>query len=454
MRRRFPHMVSTKKIQFLSFYEMKFTLVVPPILALAVVMGWSGSERYSICMLEKESDALETRLTAHFSGSGSDASTSMQKLQSKLTKKNPPAHFKKLAALMAEVRRTGSKLAMMRLEQQCKDMTQEELISALDEIDGLDTPSGSSAQLKTLLFQELCQKDPESALARLADPSRSDRSEMAGTLASAMREWSPKDLAMAEAWFNEQITAGKFDSASLDGESQLRTNFEDALMGAWISSDPAAAAARLKALPEDQRAKALWACAAKPINEEDQLAFANLVRTLAPEKSRISTLASLAFFLSSNSAATRVIGKPLADDRNDLPSDYTPVTDFFERIQATPEERAASVESCVLGKIGFLFNGHLPLEKIDTIRAWAMEQAPGVADKVTSELLWCKSFRGSTFSEVAEMATQYSSAADNDGILFEFLSHKVSESDKGEARLLAEKITDPERRQLVLDGLK
>jgi hypothetical protein len=433
---------------------MKFTLVVPPILALVVVIGWYGSERYSISILEKESDILEARLTAHFSGSESDVPTSMQKLQNKLTQKNPPAHFKKLAALMAEVRRTGSKLKMMRLEQQCKDLTQEELISALDEIDGLDTPSGSSAQLKTLLFQELCQNAPESALARLADPSRSDRSEMAKTLASAMREWSPKDLAMAEVWFKEQIAAGKFDSTSLDGESQLQSNFEYALMGAWISCDPAAAAVRLKALTEDQRANVLLACATNPIKEEDQLAFANLVRTLAPENSRISPIASLACCLLSNSAKTRVIGKFLVGDRNDLPSDYTPVTEFFERIQATPEERAAGVEICVLEKIGFLFSGHLPLEKIDTIRAWAMEQAPGVADKVTSELLWCKSFSGSTFSEIAEMATQYSSAADNDGILFEFLSHKVSESDKGEARLLAEKITDPERRQLVLDGLK
>ena len=83
-----------------------------------------------------------------------------------------------------------------------------------------------------------------------------------------------------------------------------------------------------------------------------------------------------------------------------------------------------------------------------------MEQAPGLADKVTSALLWRKTSRGSSFSEMAEMATRYSEANGSDSLLIEFLSAKIPESSKGEARLLAEKITDSDRRQVVLDGMK
>ena len=426
---------------------MNFKLVIPPILALVIVAGWSGSDRYLISRLERENEELKAGLTIRSSGSEAAASSSTTKPSGK------SGQFKKLAALMAEVRRTSTKLAMLRLEQQCKGMTTAELVSMLDEIHGLDVLDNGSAQLKFMLVQQLCLKAPKSALERFAGLSHKDRDEMVQTLTSAMKEWSPQDLKMADTWFNGEITNGKFDGTAIDGQNPLRDSFESGLLGAWISVDPAAAA-RLTALPENERGLAFWACTTKPIKEEDQLTFANLVRTLAPEKSRTATLADLAASVSSNSAGGRVIGKVSSDDFNDLPSDYTPVTEFLDRIKATPEERAATVEKCVLEKANSFLEGNLPIEKIETIRAWAMEQAPGLADKVTSALLWRKTSRGSSFSEMAEMATRYSEANGSDSLLIEFLSAEIPESSKGEARLLAEKITDSDRRQVVLDGMK
>ena len=427
---------------------MNAKLAIPPILALVIVAGWSGSDRYLISRLERENEELKAGLTIPSSGSEADASSSTTKTSGK------SGQFKKLAALIAEVRRTDTKLAMLRLEQQCKGMTTEELVSMLDEIHGLDVLDNGSAQLKSMLVQQLCLKAPKSALERFAGLSHKDRDEMVHTLTSAMKEWSPQDLKMADTWFNGEITNGKFDGTAIDGQNPLRDSFESGLLGAWISVDPAAAAARLTALPENERGLAFWACTARPIKEEDQLTFANLVRTLAPEKSRTATLADLAASVSSKSAGGRVIGKISSDDFNDLPSDYTPVTEFLDRIKATPEERAATVEKCVLEKANSFLEGNLPVEKIETIRAWAMEQAPGLADKVTSALLWRKTSRGSSFSEMAEMATRYSEANGSDSLLIEFLSAKIPESSKGEARLLAEKITDSDRRQVVLDGMK
>jgi hypothetical protein len=427
---------------------MKGKLALPPVLALIIVAGWSGSERYLISGMEEENAALKARLVVQAAGSDAVASSSMTKSPGQ------PSPCKKLAALMAEVRRTGSKLAMLQLEQQCKALSKEELISALDEMDGSNSLDTASAELNTLLFEQLCLKDSQSALARFADPSRSDRAEMLRTLESTMKEWSPDDLMMAEAWFGEQDSAGLFADKSLTGGNGLRGNFENALIGAWIAADPATAAARLSALPADKRGDTLWSLAAKPVKEADQPAFANLVRKLAPEKSRTATLASLASTLASSSAEDRVIGNSIHADVNDLPSDYTAITDFLDRIQATPEEREASVKKCASSRVGFLSDGHVTRETIDVFRAWAMQQAPSVVDQVTSKLLWRQTARGATFSQVVEQVQQYRDASGTDQILIEFLSPGMPEAQAENARRYAEQISDPKLRQIILERLK
>jgi hypothetical protein len=426
---------------------MKSILIVPPILALVSIIGWTGSERHSLAMLEKESDALQARLTSH-------SSTSMQISVDKLTQKNQPTHFKKLAAMMTEALRSGSKLAMMHLEQQCKGMMKEELISALDEIDGMKTDEEWRDQLKSILFKQLCKKDLNSALTRFGDPSRSDRAEMCETLATAMKDWSKKDLMMTETWLDEQIAAGKFDSATWDGKNEVTDYLKASLLGAWLTIEPITATARLNALPKDQRLFALRCYSSGSIEEKDQLTFANHVRTLLPEGDRAATLARFACRLGPEASWRRLLGKHESEDWYSLPSDYSPVSKFFDRIGATATERENCVERTVLAKFGVMPGPHFASEKIAALRAWATEQAPSKADNLTSKLLWYNTNTGSTFSQVAEQAVRYSDASGNDGLLFEFLSQKVPKTNKDEARLLAEKITDPARRQIVLDGLK
>ena len=424
---------------------MKVKLAILPVSALIVVAGWSGRGRYLISGLEKENSALKARVVSSSAAEFSAINTKTS---------GQPSPCKKLVALMAEARRTGSKLAMLRLEQQYKALSKEEIISALDEIDGSNSLDTATAELKAQLFAQLCLKDPQSALARFEDPSRSDRAELLQTLSSTMKEWSPQDLTMAEAWFGEQDSAGLFDGKALHGEDSLRGNFEEALIGAWISADPAAAAARLNALPADKRGDTLGSLAAKPMKEADQFAFANLVRTLAPEKTRTETLARLASTQASYSAMDRVIGHSINADANDLLSDYTAATDFLDRIQATPEEREASVKKCALSKISFLSDGHVTREKIDTFRAWALKQAPSVVDQVTSELLWQQIAFGSTFEQGIEQVEQYRDGSGTDDLLIEFFSADISQAQMENARRYAEQISDPKLRQTILERLK
>jgi hypothetical protein len=119
----------------------------------------------------------------------------------------------------------------------------------------------------------------------------------------------------------------------------------------------------------------------------------------------------------------------------------------------------ACVEKSALTKISLLtFDWNtISREQIDTTRAWVMEQAPSVADKVTGIALMSSIKVGPhafTFAQAAELATQYSDESGNNGILIAFLSSRGWQFNKDEARLYAEKISDPERRQVVLDGLK
>ena len=424
---------------------MKPKWLLPPLIALVVVGGWAGNEYYSLSELEKESHLLETRLAAHTSGSETDLSS--------ITKSSGQTHpFKKIMAMYAEAQRTGSRLAKSRFEQHCKAMSKEELISALAEVDGLNTLFSTSRELMLTLFKELSLKDPRSALDRIPKTARGMEGWVLHTLTTAMKEWSPKDLEMAEAWIKETAAAGKFDIPSLGVDSRLRSNMEYALQTAWMSVDPATAAVRLGALSPDARSWAFHQATRLGVREQDQLHIANLMRTLDPGNGHVQ-LASFAEEISMSAAAGRVIGKLTDVDYNDLPGDFTAVTEFFDRVQATPEERAAGVERCILEKAKGGYDRHITLAKIDTIRKWAVAQAPTVANKVTSALLWHRATNGSSFPQVAKLATQYSHESGDDSLFVEFLSHEVPESDRAEARLLAEKITDPERRQAVLDGL-
>ena len=422
-------------------------LAIPPVLALIVLAGWAGGELHSLTELEKENDLLKARLVARTTGF--EANTSAFATASA----DQPTSLKKLMALFTAAQRDGSHLAMLRLERQLKSMTKEELLSVLAEIDGLKTPLGPSQELMVKLFKELCQKDPKSALDRVPNTPRGSGGSVVVTLTSAMKEWPPKDLEMAEAWFKEATAAGKFDTSALNERGYMQWRLKSGLLGAWIAADPAIAAARLSAMPVGNRAEALSSACDWGFREQDQLTVAHLARTIVPEEGR-EVLADIADTIAVKSAMGRVIGKYTDGDANDLTGDFSAVTDFFDRIQATPEERAACVERCILRKANGRFDRKITSDKIESIRAWTLAQAPSVLDNVTSALLWHRAGQGLTFPQVAELASQYNRKSADDSLLIKFLSQKVPEGDKADARLLAEKINDPARRQTVLDGLK
>ncbi len=416
-----------------------FILPVISLVLVIFVVGWIGRERSSISTLEEESTVHQSVLAARSSGMGPEAAPLKSKSTNRQTKQKEPINWKTVTAQIAGMHGRISEAqfqSYLRLMEKFNALSKEELISALDELATLDVTDKKSRQmLQILVLGSLCQKDPEYALTHYFSLMEDQNEGMASRLATAMAGWAGKNPTAAIAWFDQQIAAGKFDSKALDGKSPERMKFEGSLIVALNSTDPAAAAARLESLPEDQRIDSLEG-SRFDIKDEDQLAYANLIRNGLPEKAQTD------YFEWQIHIGLREKG-------------YTEITGYLDRIKATPAERAICVERAARSKIDELSqNKKVTREDLDAMREWAASQAPGTTDKVTGSAL-AEATHKLGFPEAAALATQYHEASGNDDVLIGFLmAYYPNKDSKEEARVLAQKISDVKKREEVLSRFK
>jgi hypothetical protein len=423
----------------IAFEALKYKFFIPPVVSLLVVCSWIGSECLSISTLEQESATLKKHLAARSSGSGQDDASSKQLFEDKLTKE--PIDWKKVSAQVTERQNRGGMGGMtemrtsMRIQQKLDALSKKELISAFDEIAALDLPDESRRLLQQMLFDPLCQKDPAAALTRYLDRIDDREGMMGMQLNNAIREWSHENPAAANAWFDQQIAAGKFDIKALDGKNRTRKKFESPLIRALISTDPAAAATRLKSLPEDQCVEFLCG-QLSDLKDKDQLAYANLVRSRLPQETQARALTC--------QIHNQVNGEG-----------YTQVTEYMDRIKATPVERTVCIEQAAKDKILLLsMNRKVTRDDLNAMREWANSQALKTTDKLTGYVL-ATAIRADgklDFSEAAALASQYHEASGNDDVLIGFLAEYEPSRDHSEeeGRVLAEKISDQKKREEIL----
>jgi hypothetical protein len=414
---------------------------IPPAVALVLVGGWVGSQRHSISVVENETVVLRKRLAAVAAEIDDGGSARRAAAPGKTAGGRDVIDWKKVAAQMGGMNRGGSMSdmrAMVKLQQQLISMSRDELATALKELTALDLPADSQAILENMLIGPLVEKDPEFALTLFADRLNDDRNGTNWQLSRAMQEWLKKDSRAAGAWFDEQIAAGKFESKTLDGKNQTRLQFEGALITTLMESDPAAVSARLAALPVDQRSQVLSNHMTGNLKEENQAAFADLVRSQLAEADQARTFAQTASRMASDEG-------------------YEKVNSYMDRINATPAERAACVEQVANSKVQVLSRTQkVTRENIESIREWAQSQAPDASDSVTGKALARASSGGRStmeFSEAAELAGQYHAASGNDDVLIGFLEGGSAWSHKEQARELAAKISDEKRRNQILQQL-
>ncbi len=354
---------------------------------------------------------------------------------------NERIDWKSLSAQIESAQQGGSvgeMRAMMNFQQRLDKMTTEEMADALDQIASLDLPSATRSMLESMIIDPLIAQDPELALQRFGDRIQSDPDGVGWQLSNALKEWAKTDLSAATAWFDKQIADGNFESKSLDGRSDMRLQFEGALMESLLSSDPDAAARRLAELPEDQRREVLQQIPFGEISEQSRKAYADLVRGLVPADEREGSFAHI---------ATELVGS----------GGYSDVSSFLDAVRATPAERAAAAMDAADTKLEKLATeGKVTAADVDEMRAWLKLQAPDQVDSITGKALAeAAQERGRfKFTEAAELALQYHQRSGNDDVLVAFLESYSARSNLDQAKHLAEMIKDDARRAEILRGLR
>lgn len=417
-----------------SLSRLKATHLIPPLAALVLVGGWNVAHMRSISSLKRDAAELRVNLSAaRVSPPGVTPSTA--------SASQGPIDWKQMPSRIAEFQQGGEKAqlrAMIDFQQRLKNMSREELITALDEIDALGLSENDRDEMLTWILESLVKLDPQYALARFVDQIESSSSAVGWHLASAFGKWAKTDPAAATAWFDRQIAGGKFESRTLDGRSEIRSTFESELLETLLSSDLATAARRIQALPEDQRREILEQLPFSELDPNEQKAYASLVRQLIPADEREGSFAHIASQLING-------------------GDYQEVSSFLDSVQAGPAERAAAAKQAAVTRMEMLGqDGSITRAEVDSLRAWVGQQAPSLTDSITGKALAEASQDGGDFDYAAasQLVVIYQQATGSDDVLISFLEGYSARSNLEEAKQLADLISDPKQREEMLNRLK
>lgn len=412
-------------------------------MALVVVAVWNVSQWRAVTVGEDQERSLRKRIDAARTNPASGAAKqgASRASGSKVPTVNGQIDWKDMAALiraMEEDEGMGGFRTMMDLEKRVAQMSKEELLAAMEEVSRLGLDPEARASLEEMLVCPLIEKDPELALVTFADRIPIEDDSVASELSTALGAWAKKDPVAASKWFDKQIAAGIFESKSLDGQSQIRMEFEAALVGELLESDMSAAGQRIAALPEEQRREALEQISFSELSPGAQKAYAELVRGLVPQDERAGSF-------------THVISDLITD------GGYAKVGSFLDDIQATPEERAVSARQAANSQLEEIaYDRAVTREDVDAMRAWLDRQAPGTADRVTGEALGDAAQEDGEFGfeDASKLALEYHKNSGNDEVLVAFLESFAARSNLEEALPIADKIRDPKLRDEVLNRLK
>jgi len=418
--------------------RLKATHLIPPLLALALVGIWNFRQMRSISSLERDGAELRQEIAAV----ESEAAVRSSRPEPTTGSAAPaPIDWKQLPAAISDVGNRGETAqlkALIEFQQRLKNMTREELIAALDEVEALDLTADQREEILEMILESMIKLDPQYVLDRFANQIESDSNGVGWQLADAFGQWAKKDRAGATAWFDRQIAEGNFESRTLDGKSEMRAKFESEVLETLLATDLNEAGRRLMALPEDQRREVLEELSFAELGSNEQLGYASLVRQLVPADERAGSFANVA--------------SQLVNDGG-----YEKVSAFLDAVQATPEERAVSAKQAAMSQLEMLAqDGEITRAGVDSLRTWLDKQAPGQTDKITGKALAeaAQDDGEFDFDSASEWVLDYQKKSGNDDVLTAFLDGYSAHSNLEEAQALIGLISDPVRRQQFLDELK
>ena len=327
----------------------------------------------------------------------------------------------------------------MMFNQRLGSMTKEELVAALDDIAGLGVSKKIRERMEEMVVFPFMHKFPEFAVTQLTSRYQAAGGVCAMYLADAFGKWAEMNAGKAEAWMDQQISSGTFDTKALDGKRWMQESYEGALVAVMLSKNDGDGAARhLDRVPASQRKDFITGIVAarSGFPADEQAGFAKLVRGHVPEAGQAEVFGVEAGQLSGN--------------LSDIPG-------YLERIGATPEERAICLGYAASTNIAHIsWNRKVTREDVVAMREWANTEMPEAVDRFTGEALGKAGERHikMNFAEAADFAVEFNDAAGNDEVLAAFLGTEAARSNKLQARALAGKISDESRRAEILKGLE
>ena len=418
---------------------MKPLHFIPLGLALAGLALWSFFQHQSTTALATQSQALHQKIAT--AEKTHPPTATPEKLKTGLKSADQPLDWKILAQRMAAAQEGDSATADSALESyelRLAKMTTPELLAALDEISALGLDAEARSLLEESLVEALIKQDPALVLARFPDRIQDESDKVGWQLAGALGEWAKRDLAAASAWLDREIAAGRFESKSLDGQSEARLEFEAALLGQLLATTPKAAAARLAALPEDQRRTAMEQMDMEDMGPPGQQAYMDLLRQLVPQAERGEALSYL---------ISQVIPG----------GDSPEVIQFLNAIRATPEERTVAWGAAAGSQLEEIASERAVTgSDVDQLRTLLTQQTPTAVDRLTGEAL-AQAIQDDgefSFAQAAALVADYHQRSGNDDIITGFLASTGAGDSSPEAIALAGKIKDPKRREAALADLK
>ncbi|MES2660172.1 MAG: sigma-70 family RNA polymerase sigma factor [Verrucomicrobiota bacterium] len=425
----------------------KTSSAVPPVIVLILACGWLGVQRHTASELRAEISALRNFDRQIALGVASPARASEDTARSpgrnaSATGETGAIDWSYLEARVREalvhVNARSVNDAITDFRARVLAMERDELLATLNHINALDWPDADKNYLADILIVPLAEKDPELALRTFAPRMAADGNVYIRFLQQAMGTWARKDPAKAAEWFDAQVAAGTFEGTGLvKNFNGARNFFENQLIGALVASDTDAAAKRLQAMPERRRDQVFKLLAGLPADETGQLAFVRLIRKEVPEKDQLGMLAL---------QASGLVGR----------SDFEKGEAYMDRISLPAAERAdfrlLLAEKALLVEKFSSFVGFIDKTDIDKMREWLGCHDPASVEDATVKVL-LNMINESTrvaYDKPASLAVQYARETGSDAIILRFLEDGASEQDKPEARKLAEKISDPARREEFL----
>lgn len=419
---------------------MKLTLFLPPVVALVVTGFLIGGKGEEIGRLEEQSLILSREIQKAKSRPASDRDNPHRKRGHMPGPAKEPINWKEIATMVEEIQDSGSisnLRKVMSFQRRLLEMDKEELVAALDGINSLDLTDAQRTALIGIILDPLASKDPELALIRFSDRVNDGEGMINWRLSEALGKWAEKDGAAATAWLDKQIADGLFISKSLDGKNQSLKVYEGNLFASLLANHQDLAEQRIAAISTDERREVL-SLGSRQLKEENQAAFAEIVRKQLDEEHAIEILAEKASDIAMISELENVDG-------------------YMGRISATKAERQRIAEMAANSFIqGKSFEGKVIARDIDEMRDWLGKQSPESVGKTTGatlgELAGDDDAMG--FDESSALALSYHKESGDDDLLVSFFENASLDKNKEAASALAAKISDPEKRKKALEGIE